>query len=30
VQDACHSGYDVVLLRDGAGTYSPQFCTGDF
>ena len=27
VTDACHAGYDVVLLEDGVGTYSPQFCT---
>ena len=27
VQDACHAGYDVVLLEDGTGTYSPQFCS---
>ena len=24
VTDACHAGYDVVLLEDGVGTYSPQ------
>lgn len=27
VTDACHAGYDVVLLEDATGTYSPQFCT---
>lgn len=27
VTDACHAGYDVVMLEDGVGTYSPQFCT---
>jgi nicotinamidase-related amidase len=27
VTDACHAGYDVVLLEDGVGTYSPQFCS---
>jgi nicotinamidase-related amidase len=26
VTDACHAGYDVVLLEDAVGTYSPQFC----
>jgi nicotinamidase-related amidase len=27
VTDACNAGYDVVLLEDGTGTYSPDFCS---
>ncbi|HWK96388.1 MAG TPA: isochorismatase family cysteine hydrolase [Pseudolabrys sp.] len=25
ITDACHAGYDVVMLEDAVGTYSPQY-----